>query len=106
MTTRQLQLDIVQHQEDGWWVAHCVQFNILTSARDKDECWKMAQALCISHVCHACKTDPDFSELFKPASAELSRLMAMAKDEGSVTLLMERHDHNEMLTLHRRAMAA
>ena len=103
VSTRQLQLDIVQYQDGDCWMSHCVQFDLVTAAADKEESWRMAQAMCIAAICHESKVDPEFRAIFKPASAELSRMMAMARDEGSVVVAMNRHLG---CTLHRLAAAA
>ncbi len=48
-----LTLRILIHQEGGCWVARCVEFDILTAHKDRDEAWKDIQELCAAHILHA-----------------------------------------------------
>jgi len=84
-----LRLDVVLHQENGLWVARCVQLDILTSGPDRKQVWSDIQELCKAQVLYAAKHDPDLAFLFRPPSSELMKLMATARDEGRVILQVD-----------------
>lgn len=79
-----IHLDVVLYREGEYWVGRCVQFNIATSGRDRNQVLEDAQCICRAQIIYALQHDPDFTDLFRPADAELLKLMSMAQDEGEL----------------------
>lgn len=85
-----LKLDIVLQREGNEWVAHCVQLDLLTTDQNEDTAFRRMQTMVVAQVAYACEHDPEFKNLFRPPSAELMRLMSMAKEAGAVNLVLNR----------------
>ena len=103
MNDRQLRLNVVLYKEGEYWVGHCIELDILTSGTDREQVYADTQYLCVAQICYAMHNDSDFSQLFRPPSAELTKMVATATQEGQLSLHINRCEQQADLILTRLA---
>ena len=83
---QQLTLDILVYEEDGVWVADCVQLQVIHVDPDINKAFEVCKNLCRAQILYATENDPDFEHLFHPPDKRLMRIMAMASRAGVVDI--------------------
>lgn len=106
MAIPELQLDVLAYQEDGIWVAKCPQFDILTSHPDKNEAFEQAKSMCAAHICHAINKGTRWEDLFQPITKEISLIMAMAENEGTLTVTLNKKECAGPVIIHKHTALA
>jgi hypothetical protein len=84
-------LRVVYYQDDGDWIAHCLEFDLIGDGPTKMEAARqLEKAIATQFDCFL--ENDDIHNLFSPAPAEIQRLFAEAEDEPNATLTIERVD--------------
>lgn len=84
-----IRLNVVLYREGEYWVGHCVELDIATSDPDQEKAWRDIQTLIRAQITYATEKDSSFEHLFRPNSAELSRMVATGRDQGEIVLLID-----------------
>tara|TARA_R110002096_G_scaffold344921_12_gene538426 strand:- start:18713 stop:19102 length:390 start_codon:yes stop_codon:yes gene_type:complete len=84
-----LRLDIVVYEEDGQYVAHCVQLDLVhCSAESMDAVYDELREICCEHVLYAFENDK-LDSLFRPANPALFLKMLRARNEGMINVCFD-----------------
>ena len=79
METLRIPLRVVFYEEDGDWVAHCLEFDLVGVAPDKQAAMKLlSEAVCIQ-IAESQKSQ-NLKSLFRPADSEVFHKFAAGKD--------------------------
>jgi hypothetical protein len=80
----EIKLNVVLYREGGYWVAHCVELDLLTSDPSRQKVWNDIMAVCRGQMLYAAANDDQFDHLFRPASETLSKMVSLGREEGSM----------------------
>lgn len=83
MKTQTLNLQVVLYQDDGYWVAHCVELDVVGSHPERGQALDRVMRVIGSQIRYAMKNDPSFVGLFRPPRPDLIPKMAHANYEGT-----------------------
>lgn len=86
-----LRLDILLCHEDGAWVGHCLQLDIVAAGKTPDEAFHSTQSACMAQIDYAFHANK-LGTLFKPPEPALLLKMFKARAEGCLNVEMKRHD--------------
>ncbi|HOG17674.1 MAG TPA: hypothetical protein PLB96_10065 [Syntrophales bacterium] len=76
-----IQLDILIKKEEDYYLAHCLQFDIIATADTLEDVRRDIVDLCRAHIDYSYKCD-NMEYLFSPAPKEVwAEYLAMAKKE-------------------------
>jgi len=76
----EIRLDILIKREDDYYLAHCLQFDIVATDDTVEDVQKGIIDLCIAHIRFSCDND-NLDYLFCPAPQEVwAEYLALAKD--------------------------
>jgi hypothetical protein len=83
-------LHIVFYQEDGEWIAHCLEFDLVGVGDTKDQAMELLFGAIATQICESLRTG-NLKNLFTPADGEYFRMFAAGEDvaagEVRVTVL-------------------
>jgi hypothetical protein len=99
---KHLRLNILLHQEDGCWVAHCPELGTLAADPDYEIAWEDAVRLCRAALTHGLNRGRDLRDIVKPPPANIAEIIASAREDGFLRLhLQARMKDGTELTVHR-----
>ena len=88
MRKLRIPLRVVFYQDEGDWIAHCLEFDLLGDGPTKEEAARqLEKAIATQFECFL--ENRDINNLFCPAPAEIQRMFAEADDEPNVMLKIE-----------------
>ena len=92
-----LPLDVVLYQKGPYWVAHCLELDLVTSGPDLREVEEDIVRVCIAQVKYAYENDL-LENLLRPPNPAISRMILEALDGNGleVTLKTEVVDRKEL----------
>lgn len=92
MRKLRIPLRVVFYQDDGDWIAHCLEFDLLGDGPTKEAAARQLE-MAIATQFESFRANQDINNLFSPAPAEIQRLFAEADDEPSGMLRIEPIDN-------------
>lgn len=95
-------LTVLMDQDGPYWVARCVEFDILTSHTDREQAWKDIQRLCLAQAMYAIERGV-IHTLFRPIQPEMVFKMSQAAADGK-PIELEFTGHH--MTIQRRSSTA
>lgn len=82
-------LRVVFYQDDGDWVAHCLEFDLMGDGATKEEAVQQLGDAIMTQVDYFMETrDP--ATLFSPAPPDIQQMFAAGDDEPNAMLTIER----------------
>ena len=88
MPKRKTPLRVVLYQDQGVWIAHCLEFDLLGDGPTKEEAARQLEKA-IATQFESFLENKDINNLFSPAPAEIQRMFAEADDEPDGMLRLE-----------------
>ncbi|HEX4144635.1 MAG TPA: hypothetical protein VHY91_14105 [Pirellulales bacterium] len=92
MRKLRIPLRIVFYQDEGEWIAHCLEFDLLGDGPTKDEAARQLEKA-IATQFESFLENKDINNLFSPAPAEIQRMFAEGDDEPSGMLKIDPIDN-------------
>ncbi len=74
-------LDVLLYREDGQWVAHCLQLDLVESGDTSEEAEESLAGVIQHHIQWAWEDD-DIEDLFHPAPPEVWKMFFAAEPQG------------------------
>jgi hypothetical protein len=90
-----LHLDILVYPKDGYWVAFCLQLDLITATDSREQILVDARRLCLAHVAYAMKNDR-LEDLIRPFDPHLYTVLLKARDQAELTLNFVQKNTTEM----------
>lgn len=105
MKKLRIPLRVVFYQEDGDWIAHCLEFDLLGDGKTKEEAARQLGGAIETQV--GCFLENrNIHNLFMPAPAEIQSRFAAGEDEPNAILELEPMDDVEFGEVRARAFSA
>lgn len=79
MTPHRSPLHVVFYQEDGEWVAHCLEFDLVGVGATKVKAMELLSGAIETQISESIRTG-NLQNLFTPASGEYFRMFAVGED--------------------------
>ena len=74
-----IDLSGVAYREEGWWLAHCLQLDIIAEGTTPQEAFRSLQSLCDLQLMRALE-EGDLASVLRPAPPEIWHMYYMATD--------------------------
>ncbi len=84
-----VRLDILLFKEDGVWIGHCLQLDLVTSGETQDEAYERSTEVCYEHIKFAF-AENRLEHLFVPQDPVLLRKMFEAQLQGCLRIELEK----------------
>ena len=84
-----IRLDILLVEEDGAWIGHCLQLDLVTSGTSQDEAYHKAIDVCAEHIRFAF-AENRLEHLFVPQGPVLLKKMFEAQLQGCLRIELGR----------------
>jgi predicted RNase H-like HicB family nuclease len=79
-TTLGINLSAIVYREDGVWIAHCLELDIVSEGKDADDALKSLVSLCDLQISTALK-DGDLESIFRPAPPEVWKMFSSGREK-------------------------
>jgi len=73
-----INLSAVVYQEDGTWIAHCLELDIVAEGKDADDAIDALISLCDFQI-KVALAEGDLESIFRPAPPEIWRMFSAGK---------------------------
>jgi predicted RNase H-like HicB family nuclease len=74
-----INLSAIAYCEDGVWLAHCLELDIVSEGKDTDDALRSLMSLCELQITVAVE-EGDIESIFRPAPPEIWKLYAIGKE--------------------------